>query len=167
MKKTGKIQFLAKAALIAAIYVVLTYITAVFGLANGAVQCRLSEALTVLAMFTPAAIPGLFIGCALSNFLTGCIVPDIVFGSIASLIGAFGAFMMRKKHPAAATSVNVLSNMIIVPFVLKYAYGLESGLMYFAVTVGLGEVISCTVLGTFLYKALEKHQNVLFGKTKR
>lgn len=166
MKKTGKIQFLAKAALVAAIYVVLTYITAVFGLANGAVQCRLSEALTVLAMFTPAAIPGLFIGCALSNLLTGCIVPDIVFGSIASLIGAVGAYLMRSKHPALATSVNVLSNMTIVPFVLKYAYALEGGFMYFVVTVGLGEIISCTVLGTFLYKVLEKHQRVLFGKTK-
>ena len=167
MKKANKTVFLAKAALVAAIYVVLTCITAIFGLASGVVQCRLSEALMVLAMFTPSAIPGLFIGCVLSNLLTGCIVPDIVFGSIASLIGAVGAYLMRSKHPAFATAANVLANMIIVPFVLKYAYALEGGLMYFVVTVGLGEIISCTVLGTFLYKALKKHENVLFKNSKR
>ena len=82
--------FMAQAAMIAALYIVLTFIANAFGLANYAVQVRFSEALTVLPYFTPAAIPGLFIGCLLSNILTGCALPDIVFGSLATLLGALG-----------------------------------------------------------------------------
>lgn len=164
MKNKGKTLFLAKAAIIAALYVVLTCITGFFGLASGAVQCRLSEALMVLAMFTPAAIPGLFIGCAISNLLTGCIVLDVIFGSIATLIGTAGAYLLRKKHVLVATGVNVLSNTIIVPFVLKYAYGIDEAIWYFVLTVGLGEIISCSVLGLFLYGVVKKHEKTLFGK---
>ena len=71
MKKTSALR-LTQAAMIAAIYVVLTYFISAFGLANGAIQVRISEALTILPIFTPAAIPGLFVGCLLSNILTGC-----------------------------------------------------------------------------------------------
>ena len=70
MKKTSALR-LTQAAMIAAIYVVLTYFISAFGLANGAIQVRISEALTILPIFTPAAIPGLFVGCLLSNILTG------------------------------------------------------------------------------------------------
>ena len=162
MKRVKKSGFVARAALIAALYVVLTYLTSVLGLASGAIQCRLSEGLMVLAMFSPSAIPGLFFGCALSNFLTGCVLPDIVFGSIATLIGALGVYVLRKNHPVIATSINVLANMIIVPLVLKFAYGLDGGFVYFVATVGLGEIISCSVLGTFMYKAVKKHEKNLF-----
>ena len=72
------IQFLTQAAMIAAIYVVLTFVANAFGLANYAVQVRFSEALTILPIFTPAGIPGLFIGCLISNILTGCAIPDII-----------------------------------------------------------------------------------------
>ncbi|MCM1124540.1 MAG: QueT transporter family protein, partial [Eubacterium sp.] len=84
--------FLAQAAMIAALYIVLTFIANAFGLANHAVQVRFSEALTVLPYFTPAAIPGLYIGCFLSNILTGCALPDILFGSLATLLGALGTY---------------------------------------------------------------------------
>ena len=78
------IHFLTQAAMIAALYVVLTFIANAFGLANYAVQVRFSEALTILPIFTTAGIPGLFIGCIISNVLTGCALPDIIFGSIAT-----------------------------------------------------------------------------------
>ena len=88
--------FMAQAAMIAALYIVLTFIANAFGLANYAVQVRFSEALTVLPYFTPAAIPGLFIGCLLSNILTGCALPDIIFGSLATLLGALGTYALRR-----------------------------------------------------------------------
>ena len=78
------ILLLCQAALIAALYIVLTFLANAMGLANYAVQVRFSEALTILPFFTPAAIPGLFVGCLLSNILTGCALPDIVFGSLAT-----------------------------------------------------------------------------------
>ena len=97
--KTARIHalFMAQAAMIAALYIVLTFIANAFGLANYAVQVRFSEALTVLPYFTPAAIPGLFIGCLLSNILTGCALPDIVFGSLATLLGALGTYMCHAE----------------------------------------------------------------------
>lgn len=89
------IYLLTQAAMIAALYVVLTFIANAFGLANYSVQVRFSEALTILPFFTPAAIPGLFIGCLISNILTGCAIPDIIFGSLATLIAAFGTWKLR------------------------------------------------------------------------
>ena len=89
-----KINFLTQAAMIAALYVVLTLAINAFGLASGAIQIRVSEALTILPYFTPAAIPGLFIGCLLSNTITGCALFDIIFGSIATLLGAVGTYLL-------------------------------------------------------------------------
>ncbi len=143
------------AAIIAAMYVVLTFIAQAFGLANGAIQVRLSEALTILPIFTPYAIPGLFIGCLVANILTGCALWDIVLGSLATLIGAVGTYLLRKKG-FLATIPPVLSNAIIVPIVLINFYSLEGTFWYFALTVCIGEVISCTILGTVLKKAIEK-----------
>ena len=88
--RNKKVLLIVQAALIAAIYVVLTYFISAFNLASGAIQVRISEALTILPVFTPAAIPGLFIGCLLSNLLTGCMPLDVVFGSLATQIGACG-----------------------------------------------------------------------------
>ena len=93
--KNRNINFMTQAAMIAAIYVVLTYVFAPFSF--GEVQVRISEALTILPVFTPAAIPGLFIGCLVGNILGGAILPDIIFGSIATLIGAFFTWKLRKK----------------------------------------------------------------------
>ena len=102
---------IVQAAMIAALYVVLTFIANALGLANYAIQVRFSEALTILPYFTPAAIPGLFIGCLLSNILTGCAIPDIIFGSIATLIGAVFTYKLR-KFKWLAPIPPIISNMI-------------------------------------------------------
>lgn len=155
--------YLTQAAMIAALYVVLTYICNFFGLANSAIQIRFSEALTILPFFTPAAIPGLTIGCLLSNILTGCALPDIVFGTLATLLGAFGSFYLRRfKYLVALPPI--LANVIIVPIVLQQAYGVPDGLPYLMATVGAGEVISAGILGTFLLVALTPYRNVIFKK---
>lgn len=162
--------FMAQAAMIAAIYVVLTFIANAFGLANHAIQVRISEALTILPYFTPAAIPGLLIGCLISNILTGCILPDIIFGSFATLIGALGTYALRKwKWCAPVTPV--LANTLIVPLVLIYGYGfLIEGVStvycygYYALTVGIGEIISCGIFGMILLFTLEKHTDRIFSK---
>lgn len=163
-----KITTLVQAAMIAAIYVVLTFIANAFGLANYAVQVRFSEALTILPYFTPAAIPGLFVGCLVSNILTGCILPDIIFGSIATLIGGIGTYFLR-KHKWCAPITPIISNTVIVPLVLIYGYGfLLDGVStaycycYYALTVGAGELISCGILGMILLFTLEKYSGKIF-----
>ena len=162
---------MVQAAMIAAIYVVLTFIANAFGLANYAVQVRFSEALTILPYFTPAAIPGLFIGCLLSNILTGCALPDIIFGSIATLLGALGTYTLR-RWKWCAPICPIISNIIIVPLVLIYGYGLLiEGLStlqcfgYYCLTVGVGEVISCGILGMTLLFTLEKYHGRIFGNS--
>ncbi len=140
---------------IAALYVVLTLVANAFGLASGAIQVRLSEALTILPCFTAAAIPGLTVGCVLANLITGCALWDVVFGSLATLIGAAGTYLLRKK-PLLAWIPPVLSNAIIVPIVLQKVYGVPDSFWYLMLTVGAGEVIACGILGLLLYKALEK-----------
>ena len=154
----NKSRYIAHAAIISALYVVLTYISNLFGLANGAIQIRFSEVLTILPVFTPAAIPGLYFGCLISNILSGCVIWDIIFGSLATLLGAiFTSFI--KKYKYIASLPPIISNTIIIPFVLKFAYGLPSGLSYLIITVGAGEILSCGVLGTLLMLYLEKHKN--------
>ena len=120
--RNKKVLFAVQAAMIAALYVVLTYITNLLGLASGTIQVRFSEALCILPVFTPAAIPGLFIGCLISNLITGGIIWDIIFGSIATLLGALGTYFLRKKK-FVYTLPPVIANIIIVPLVLRYGYG--------------------------------------------
>ena len=153
--------FLTQAAMIAALYVVLTYIANLFGLASGVIQIRLSEMLCILPVFTPAAIPGLFIGCLLSNILTGCVIWDILFGSLATLAGAIGTYLLR-NHKFGFTLPPVAANMIVVPLVLQYAYGVPDAVWYLAVTVGAGEVISVCILGMLLYKVLYRQRKAIF-----
>ena len=153
---------ITRAAIIAALYIVLTFFANALGLANYAVQVRFSESLTILPYFTTSAIPGLFIGCLLSNILTGCALPDIIFGSLATLIGGIVTYALR-KHKWAAPIGPIVSNALIVPFVLLYAYGIKP-LWFSFVTVTIGEIISCGILGMLLLKTLEKYRNVLFDK---
>ena len=150
---------MTRAGMIAAIYVALTMLSALMGLSSGAIQLRLSEAMCLLPLILPEAIVGLTLGCALANFITGCAVWDIVFGSVATLIGAVGAYLLKRlpeKYEFVATIPTVLANAIIVPFVLKWAYGIEDGYWFLFATVGIGEVLSAGILGTFLYKNLKK-----------
>ncbi len=156
-----KIMFLTHAALIAALYVVLTMIANAMGLANHAIQIRFSEALTILPFFTPAAVPGLFIGCLLSNLLTGCAIPDIIFGSIATLLGALGTLILRKSKWLAPIPP-IAANTLIIPFILAYVYQFEGSLPYFMITVGIGEIISCGILGILLLNILQKYTPRIF-----
>ena len=149
------------AAIIAALYVVLTEFAAMLGLASQPIQLRFSETLNALCLFTPYAIPGMFIGCLIANLVTGAVVWDVIFGSIATLIGAIGVYLLR-KNKILALVCPVVSNAVIIPFVLTYAYGLSDGILYFVLTVGIGQIISCTVLGYFLAKAVDKRKKWLF-----
>jgi len=160
MKNKQKIRGIAVGAVVAALYVVLTYLANMLGLASGAIQVRLSEILTVMPVFTPFAIPGLFIGCVLANILTGCALWDVVFGSLATLVGAVGTYLLRKNNLLAVVPP-ILSNAIIVPFVLLNVYALEGTYFYFFATVVIGEIISCGVFGTFLLKSLKKYDKFL------
>ena len=157
-----KTVYLTQAALIAAIYTVLTMIAAGFDLASGAIQVRFSEALTIMPFFSPAAIPGLTIGCLLSNILTGCALPDIIFGTLATFLGAIGSYALR-KHRFLCALPPIISNALIIPFVLTYAYHIPGGVPLFMLTVGLGELIACMGLGQILLQALLPFRGRLFG----
>lgn len=158
--KNKNLLYLTQAAMIAAIYVVLTYLFAAFSF--GEVQIRIAEALTILPLFTPAAIPGLFVGCLIGNILGGAILPDIIFGSLATLIGAAGTYLLRHKKPVFGTLPPIAANTIIVPFVLRYAYGTNLPIPFMMLTVGIGEVIGCGVLGILLYGALYRYKELIF-----
>ena len=148
--KNKNVAFMTQAAMIAAIYVVLTYVFAPFSF--GEVQIRIAEALTILPVFTPAAIPGLFVGCIVGN----------IFGSIATLIGAFFTYQLRNKNRFLAPLPPIIANTVIVPFVLRYGYGVALPIPFMMLTVGVGEVVGCGVLGLVLYTALNRYKNVIF-----
>lgn len=149
--KRNQTREIAFGGIIAALYVILTYVANAFGLASGVIQVRISEALTILPVFTVAAIPGVTIGCLLANLLTGCAFWDIVFGSVATLLGAVGTRLLR-RHPYIAWIPPVVSNMAIIPVVLQKVYNVPDAWWYLVITVGIGEVISCGVLGIILYQ---------------
>ena len=160
MKKSNTLS-LARGGIIAALYVALTYASFLFGLSSGAIQLRLSEMLTVLPAFLPEAIPGLYIGCIIANLLTGGSIYDILLGSLATLIGAIGARMLRKTHPLLIAMPTVIANALIVPLVIILSAGGEetfASFPYFALTVGIGEFLSAGLLGWIAYRAIEKNK---------
>ena len=163
--KNKKALFITQAAVIAALYVVLVVIFNYISF--GPIQFRVAEALTILPYFTPAAIPGLFIGCILANVIGGAVIWDIIFGSIATLIGAVFTYLLRNKSKFLAPLPPVLANTIIVPWVLKYAYGAEEMVWFMAVTVGIGEILACYVLGMILLFALNKVRRQIFGEDNK
>lgn len=145
---------LTRGALIAALYVGLTYVSTIFGLSSGAIQFRISEALCILPIFMPEAIIGLYLGCIIANILSGCVIWDIVFCSLATLLGACVAYTLRGlplKLKWVATLPNMITNMLIVPFVLMYAYGVTDGYFALAISVGIGEFVCGVIGGTALY----------------
>ena len=156
--------YITKAAFIAALYVVLTELSAQFGLSGtNVIQFRLSEALTILPFFTSAAIPGLVIGCLLSNILTGAVVWDVIFGTVATLLGAVVTYALR-KYKWLAPIPPILANTIIVPFVLRFAYGFEDAFWFLALTVFIGEFVCCGVLGMLLLFAINKRPAFIMDK---
>ena len=145
------------ASTIAALYVVMTLISAAFGLSSGAVQIRISEALCALTFFTPAAVPGLTVGCLIANLITGANVLDVVFGTLATLLGALGGRLLR-KHQYLVTLPTLAANSIIVPLVIVYGFGVKDiALPFVALSVCVGEFISATLLGTGLLMILKKY----------
>lgn len=165
---SNHVLLLVQAAMIAALYVVLTLIANALGIASQAIQVRFSEALTILPYFTPAAIPGLYAGCLLANLFTGAALPDIVFGPIATLIGAILTWKIcqNKTSPKIkwmAPLPPIAANAIIIPPVLLYAYGIRP-LWFSFITVTIGEIISCGALGMLLLLALQKRQDKLFSQ---
>lgn len=156
----ARVRFMTCAGMTAALYLLFTELSAMLGLSGGVIQLRLSEALTILpaVLSGPSGIAagiGLFAGCLLSNLLTGCALWDIVFGSLATLLGAAGTYLLRRR-PYLAWLPPVLANTVIVPQVLIRVYGAEEALGFLTFTVGMGECLSCGVLGLLLCRALEK-----------
>lgn len=158
--KENKVLFMTQAAMIAAVYVVLC--VAFAPVSYGPIQARIAEAMTILPYFTPAAIPGLFIGCLIANLLGGSIMLDVVFGSLATLLGAVGTYLLRKKNRFLAPLPPILANTLIVPFVLRYGYGEPLSIPFLMGTVGIGEVLVCGLFGMVLLLVLERYRRVIF-----
>ena len=169
-KTTYSVLMMTRAAAVAALYVALTYISFFFGLASGPIQFRLSEALTVLPIFMPESVLGLALGCALSNLLTGSHIIDIIFGTLATLLGALGTQALgrlKRFPPVLYTLPSILSNGIIVPLVLTFTiYGEFSHATFWPLvgSVSLGEGGVCLIFGTLLYYTLRRHEGKLFPR---
>ncbi len=152
--KNRKTLSLAKAAIIAALYVALTFFSAALNLAFGPIQLRFAEALCILPIFTPAAIPGLFVGCILANLLGGAIPLDVIFGSIATLLGAMGTYYL-KNHSILSLVPPIAANTLMIPFLLYYAYGFQdTALPLLFLSIFLGELVSAGIMGFCLRKCL-------------
>ena len=162
MKKRSKLTlYTTRGALIAAVYVVLTMLASMMGLSSGVIQLRFSEAMCILPIFLPEAVPGLFIGCIVSNLISGGVFWDVLFGSIATLLGAIGARALRElpeRIKWIATLPTILANVIIVPLVLIYAYGAPDSYLFLMLTVGAGELICAGFGGSALYYLMKKYE---------
>ena len=156
---------MAQGAIIAAMYVALTLIFA--PISFGAVQVRIAEALTILPLFTPAAIPGLFIGCLIANGLGGGILLDVICGSIATLIGAALGYLLRFNRWLVPIPT-ILSNTVIVPMVLKYGYGVDMPIWMLMIYIVIGEILGCYLLGELLASGILKRKSLtdLFKSNK-
>lgn len=157
------VKAIVRGALIGALYVLLTI--AVQPISSGLMQMRVSEALCVLPFFTPAAVPGLFIGCFVANLIMGSALPDVVFGSLATLLSAAATYGMRRAGWSKwlAPLPAVLFNAVIVGYLLTYVYNVGVPWEVSALYVGAGQALSCYVLGMPLLFGLEKFEKKLFG----
>ena len=158
---TKSTRYLTQAAIIAALYAVLTHLQNLLlpGSVTWAIQMRLSEALCVLALFTPAAVPGLTLGCLIFNITYAAALPlDFVLGSAATLLAAEGMWLTRKVtvhgYPLLAMLMPAIANAILVGWELTAYIGGGFGLN--ALYVALGEIAVLLVPGTILYYALKK-----------
>lgn len=161
-KEKKTVYLLSYGAAIAAVYTVLTLVFA--PISFGPVQFRISELLCILPFFTPAAVPGLFVGCLLSNILCGAAGLDIVFGSLATLIGAVGSLYLGKINKWLVCLPPILSNTIIIPWVLRFAYGSTDLIPVAMATVGIGEILAIGVLGNLLLVTLERYRHLIFDR---
>ena len=155
-----KVLRITQGAVIAALYVALTLVFA--PISFGPVQVRIAEALCIMPIFTPAAIPGLFIGCMIGNLIGGGIIIDVIFGSLATLIGAVLGYMLRKNRWLVPLPA-VIANALIVPFVLRYGYGVvDVAIPILMFQILIGEIAGCYVLGEILCTALMKRGTRIF-----
>ena len=145
------VRRLVRAAVIAALYAVLTL--ALQPISYGPLQVRLSEAFTLLPILLPEAVGGVTLGCLLANLLGGSMLPDIVFGTLATFLAAVLTRRLRKRFWPAA-SMPVLFNELIVGAVVHFCYAPEMALWLCMVTVALGEAVACYIVGPILLKAL-------------
>lgn len=154
-----KVYYVVYGAVIAALYVALTMVFA--PISFGPIQFRISEALCVLPIFTVSAVPGIGIGCLIANFLGGAPMPDVIFGTLASVIGAIGTYALRNRR-SLAWLPPVISNALIIPFVLIYAYQIPDAWWFLVLTVGVGEVFAIGLLGNLLRLTIEKYEHIIF-----
>lgn len=163
MKKT---LFITQAAVIAAMYVALVFVTNMLpGYLNyGMVQFRLSEALSILPVFTPAAVPGLFLGCLFSNFLSPVGLPDIIIGSLATLAAASLTYVFRKQKWFAPIPAVVI-NAVAIGIMLFIFYPVPEGnvsLISYMIAVGAGEAVVCCGLGYPLIALLSRSKRRIY-----
>ena len=156
-KHRAKIRYLCRAAMIAALYVVLTWVSAMLGLDSRTPQCRFAEALCILPLFMPAAVPGVSVGCLVANLLFTPTPGDLIVGTLATLTGAVICRLIgrvwhtyRLPNLLVATLPNVIANTLMIPLVLQYTYGLGDGYLVLMLQIGAGELLSGTVLGVLL-----------------
>ena len=150
-----RIRSLAQAGMIAAVYAALCLVLHPISFGFGGVELRVSEALCILPMIMPSAIPGLFVGCLLANILGGATLLDIVFGSLTTLAAAILTRKLRNK-PLLAALPPVLLNALVIGTLLRYAYGVPMPLALCMASVGLGQLIACYGLGLLLLRAMKK-----------
>lgn len=163
--KRFTVRDLAQGAIIAAVYALLTIFLA--PISSGLIQCRVSEAMSVLPYFTFSAVPGLFIGCLLANLLTGAPIYDVLFGSIATLIAAFITYKMRKRVSKYLVPLpSVVVNALVVGWLLVYVYQVGVNYWVAAGYVAIGQAIACFALGIPLMSLLERFRGKLFGEIK-
>ena len=155
-----KIRLMTESALIAAVYVALVLFFK--PISFGAIQFRIAEALCILPFFSLSAVPGLALGCLLGNFFSGAAMPDVLFGTLATLLAAILSYKLRDINKWLVCLPPILANAIIVPFVLQYAYGVPDGYFFLFATVGIGEILAVGVLGNILLLALEGRKEVIF-----
>ena len=154
---------MCQAAVVASLYVVFTFLSKTLGLDSGAIQLRISEMLCVLPIFMPSSIVGLTLGCFISNLLVGAHIVDVIVGPVATLLGALGTYALRRVKWLAPLPA-VLSNALIIPFVLSYAYGIEQAIPLMMLTVGVGELLSVYGFGSILIGPLGKYLQKLNKK---
>lgn len=160
------VRDLAQGAVIAAVYALLTIFLS--PISSGLIQCRVSEAMSVLPYFTVSAVPGLFIGCLLANLLTGAPIYDVVCGSLATLSAALITYKMRNRvSKYLAPLPSVIVNALVVGALLTYVYRVGVSFWIAAGYVAIGQAIACFALGIPLMKLLERFRGKLFGEARK
>ena len=166
MKHFRNTKALTQAALVAAIYTALCMLLHPISFGFGGVELRVSEALTLLPVLMPAAVPGLFIGCLLSNLLGGATLLDVVFGSLTTLLAALLTRKCREK-PLLAAFWPVILNALVIGALLRYAYGVPMPLWLCMLSIGAGQAVACYGIGLPLMRLMKRiPEKYLYVKRK-